>query len=293
MPCTIVVPCYNEAARLDLAAFLAYSVCHGDDFLFVDDGSTDGTGLLLDEFCALHAESLRVLHLAKNRGKAEAVRLGMLRALASGSDYVGYWDADLATPLSAIGQFRTYLDEHPQVEALLGARVRLLGRTIDRRPLRHCLGRLFATAAAWVLDLPVYDTQCGAKLFRPTERIKNAFAEPFATNWIFDVELLARLLASLPPDAALAANDLIHELPLDEWRDVAGSKVKATDFLRAAGQLVQIYRRYPPQAGRAGGAAIETLAAACETSDFEMPRRELRSNSAVAAPELAACEESR
>jgi dolichyl-phosphate beta-glucosyltransferase len=277
MPCTIVVPCYNEAARLDLAAFLAHSVRHGDEFLLVDDGSTDGTGVLLDEFCALHAESLRVLHLAKNHGKAEAVRLGMLRALASGSDYVGYWDADLATPLAAIGQFRTYLDEHPQVEALLGARVRLLGRTIDRRPLRHCLGRLFATAAAWVLDLPVYDTQCGAKLFRPTARVKAAFAEPFTTNWIFDVELLARLLATLPVDETVAAEELIHELPLDEWRDVAGSKVKATDFLRAAGQLVQIYRRYSRQAGRAGGAAIALPAAAREA-----PRRE-----------LAACEESR
>jgi dolichyl-phosphate beta-glucosyltransferase len=287
MPCTIVVPCYNEAARLDLAAFLAYSVRHGDEFLFVDDGSTDGTGLLLDDFCALHADSLWVLHLAQNRGKAEAVRLGMLRALETSSDYVGYWDADLATPLAAIGQFRAYLDERPQVEALLGARVRLLGRTIDRRPLRHCLGRLFATAAAWVLDLPVYDTQCGAKLFRPTARVKAAFAEPFATNWIFDVELLARLLASLPVERTLAPDELIHELPLDEWRDVAGSKVKATDFLRAAGQLVQIYRRYPRQAGRAGGAEIASPAAACEA----LPGKQ-RSNP-HAAPKVAACEESR
>jgi hypothetical protein len=184
------------------------------------------------------------------------------------------------------------LDEHPQVEALLGARVRLLGRTIDRRPLRHCLGRLFATAAAWVLDLPVYDTQCGAKLFRPTARVKAAIAEPFATNWIFDVELLARMLASLPPEGTLAPDELIHELPLDEWRDVAGSKVRPFDFVRAAGQLVQIYRRYPPQAGRAGGADFATTAAARETSPLELPRRELRSNSA-APSELAACEEPR
>jgi dolichyl-phosphate beta-glucosyltransferase len=289
MPCTIVVPCYNEAARLDLAAFLAYSVRHGDEFLFVDDGSTDGTGVLLDEFCALHAESLRVLHLAKNRGKAEAVRLGMLRALASGSDYVGYWDADLATPLAAIGQFRTYLDQHPQVEALLGARVRLLGRTIDRRPLRHCLGRLFATAAAWVLDLPVYDTQCGAKLFRPTERVKAAFAEPFATNWIFDVELLARMLASLPAEGTLAPDELIHELPLDEWRDVAGSKVRPFDFVRAAGQLVQIYRRYPPQAGRVGEGTPSVLPAAARDA---LPGKPRNHSALAAAPELAACEES-
>ena len=156
--------------------------------------------------------------------------------------YVGYWDADLATPLTAIADFRAHLDQHPRVEALLGARVRLLGRQIERRTLRHCLGRLFAAAAAGVLKIPVYDTQCGAKLFRATDRVRRIFADPFRTTWIFDVELLARLLATIPADDDPA--ELIHELPLAAWRDVAGSKVKARDFVRAAGQLATIWRTY-------------------------------------------------
>jgi glycosyltransferase involved in cell wall biosynthesis len=240
--CTIVVPCFNEARRLDLSAFLAYGLRHGETFLFVNDGSTDDTGPLLDEFCAAHLESFRVMHLPRNLGKAEAVRQGVVQALHRPTRYFGYWDADLATPLEAIGEFRSYLDQHPRVEALLGARVRLLGRQIERRALRHCLGRLFATAAACVLKLPVYDTQCGAKLFRVTARVRRIFERPFLTSWIFDVELLARLLETVPGDVDPA--EVIHEMPLGAWRDVAGSKVKARDFVRAAGQLARIWQTY-------------------------------------------------
>jgi glycosyltransferase involved in cell wall biosynthesis len=240
--CTIVVPCYNEARRLDLQAFVAHVLRHHDTFLFVNDGSTDQTGQLLDELCDVSPSSFRVLHLPQNRGKAEAVRQGVLCALASPARYVGYWDADLATPLETIDEFRTYLNLHSRVEALLGARVRLLGRQIERRTLRHCLGRLFATAAAGVLKIPVYDTQCGAKLFRATQRVRGLFAQPFRTSWIFDVELLARMLATIPADDDPA--ELIHELPLTAWRDVAGSKVKARDFVRAAAQLATIWQTY-------------------------------------------------
>lgn len=240
--CTIVVPCYNEAQRLDLPAFLAHALRHDNTFLFVNDGSRDETGALLDEFCAVNPESFRTLHLPQNCGKAEAVRQGMLKALDRPAKYVGYWDADLATPLEAILDFQTHLDNHPRVEVLLGARVRLLGRQIERKTLRHCLGRLFATLAAGVLKLHVYDTQCGAKLFRATNRVRGIFAQPFRTTWIFDVELLARMLETIPAEDDPA--ELIHELPLAEWRDVAGSKVKARDFVRAAGQLASIWRNY-------------------------------------------------
>src|SRR5688572_30600026 len=131
--CTIVVPCYNEAQRLDLRAFIDYAARHDEAFLFVNDGSTDGTRDVLDDLCAANREAFSALHMPANRGKAEAVRLGMLQAFASGSKFVGYWDADLATPLAAIGEFRSHLGRHPLVEMVLGARVQLLGRTIDRR----------------------------------------------------------------------------------------------------------------------------------------------------------------
>jgi glycosyltransferase involved in cell wall biosynthesis len=241
--CIVVIPCYNEAKRLNLRAFVEHAVRDDHGLLFVNDGSSDETGDLLAELCEVNPASFSVLHLSQNRGKAEAVRQGILQAFQQRPAYVGYWDADLATPLAAIAEFRDYLRAHPRVELLLGARVRLLGRAIDRRRSRHYLGRLFAAAASCVLRLPVYDTQCGAKLFRTTERTRALFAEPFGSRWIFDVELLARFVVAAADDKQ-APEELIHEVPLRSWSDVAGSKVRVGDFVRAAAQLAAIAWRY-------------------------------------------------
>jgi glycosyltransferase involved in cell wall biosynthesis len=238
----LVVPCYNEAQRLpaaDFGAFLrdAADVC----LVFVDDGSTDRTPERLIELAAAGRERVEVLSLPANVGKAEAVRAGMLRALELEPSYVGYWDADLATPLPALHEFRAVLEQRPEVELVLGSRVVLLGRQIERRAFRHYLGRASATLIALMLGLRVYDSQCGAKLFRATPTLHWLLAEPFVSRWIFDVEILARMVEALGgPEVASRA---IREYPLEEWRDVPGSKVSLADYLRAGADLVRIGRR--------------------------------------------------
>jgi glycosyltransferase involved in cell wall biosynthesis len=249
-PITIVVPCYNESQRLAVGTFQAFVTQHPEvRFLFVNDGSRDDTLAILS---ALHAHSpahFEVLDLPKNQGKAEAVRRGMLQAFAANGRYVGFWDADLATPLAEIPRFVAALDQYPQRDICFGSRVRLLGRNIDRRAMRHYFGRLFATVASYVLDLAVYDTQCGAKLFRVGERTRSLFAQPFSVNWTFDVELVARLQSqTATPTRAGDASDRIYELPLNDWRDVAGSKVRPGDFLKAFFEMLRVYHKY----GRGG-----------------------------------------
>lgn len=232
----VVVPCFNEAARLDRGAFLALSEPHR--LLMVDDGSRDDTLRVLRE---MEGGRIAVLALPRNVGKAEAVRQGLLRALDEDVDYVGYWDADLATPLEAIPSFVGYLDRHPRVDAVLGSRVQLLGKVIRRQALRHYVGRVFATAAAVTLGLPVYDTQCGAKMLRAGPLARRLFEEPFTGTWTFDVEWLARYLVACGPERALEA---VHELPLEVWTDVAGSKVRPWDLVRSLWELWEIRRRY-------------------------------------------------
>lgn len=243
--CTVVVPCYNEAARLDTGAFRQFvAQGHPQRFLLVNDGSTDDTAAVLDTLGRWNPDRFEVHHLPRNLGKAEAVRQGMLRALAGHADSVGFWDADLATPLCAIPEFCELLKRNPRLQMVIGARVKLLGRTIERRMLRHYLGRLFATAASVVLGLPVYDTQCGAKLFRVSPEIHALFDQPFRTNWVFDVELLARLIRSRKAAALDPVEEIVYELPLHQWRDVAGSNVKARDFFKSFLELTRIYWTY-------------------------------------------------
>lgn len=253
MRATIVVPCYNEAARLDPDAFVAFADAHPDvTFLLVDDGSTDTTRQVHAATAARAPGRITTLALDANGGKAEAVRRGVLRALDDGAPAVGFWDADLATPLALIPEFVRVLDERPDVEIVLGSRVRLLGRRIERDPRRHYFGRVAATAVSRMLGLAVYDTQCGAKLFRTTPRLRELFAEPFATRWVFDVEILARWMIATGHRGE-AAEQAIVELPLPEWRDVRGSKLKWTDFVRAPLELWRIRERYGAALGGVPG----------------------------------------
>jgi len=243
--CTVVVPCYNEAERLKVAEFsqfLRYG--YPVRFLFVNDGSRDATLSILQTLERLHPGLVYVLDQQPNAGKAEAVRNGMLHAVALGdAAYTGFWDADLATPLSSIPELLAKLTERPEIQMVCGARVRLLGREIHRQAVRHYLGRVFATVASVMLRLPIYDTQCGAKLFRITPEFTEILARPFLSRWIFDVEILARFIARHKADRWYV-HDAIYEYPLPTWTDVAGSKVGSLDFIKAFGELLTIYRTY-------------------------------------------------
>ncbi|HEX9164028.1 MAG TPA: glycosyltransferase, partial [Thermoanaerobaculia bacterium] len=211
------------------------------DFLFVNDGSKDGTLALLERLHAEDPSRFAVLDLKKNSGKAEAVRHGIQKAMDSAPDLVGFWDADLATPLTEIPLFLQVFDERPDIDMVFAARVRLLGRHISRRPSRHYFGRVGATLISRTLGLAVYDTQCGAKLFRVNYTLRQIFATPFLSRWIFDVEIIARLVQLRGRDEAARA---IYELPIREWHDVGGSKVTARDFGRALRDLRKISKAY-------------------------------------------------
>jgi glycosyltransferase involved in cell wall biosynthesis len=243
MKTTIVIPCYNEEKRLDVTRLEEFARGGQASLLFVNDGSTDGTLKLLQELAAKTA-AISVIDLAANSGKAEAVRQGINHAAGEEEAvFVGFWDADLATPLAELPRFIRRMTDDPALELVTGARVKLLGRNIRRRVGRHYIGRLAATAISGVLQLPVYDTQCGAKLFRVDERLREVFAEPFLSRWIFDVEIIARYQQRYAAEGKSFAGAM-YELPLDSWEDVDGSKVRGKDFIRAGSDLWKIYRRY-------------------------------------------------
>lgn len=238
----IVVPCYNEEFRLPAAEFRRFFGESQIQFVFVDDGSRDKTIEGLESLRKGREDRVHVLRAPVNRGKAEAVRLGFNFALDQGAEYIGYWDADLATPLDAIPELMAVFAQRPDLDMVFGSRVKLLGRYVNRRTSRHYLGRIFATVASMVLQLPVYDTQCGAKIFRVRPGTRALTAEPFLTRWVFDVELIARYILSVGSPQTAAQR--IYEFPLNVWDDVGGSKVKPLDFLIAFRDVVRIYWKY-------------------------------------------------
>ncbi|NWF55876.1 MAG: glycosyltransferase [Syntrophaceae bacterium] len=242
----IVVPCYNEFDRLPKDQFVRFCQSNTDiDFIFVNDGSTDKTHeaiAFVEERCGGKA---RGIALGKNCGKAEAVRQGFLKAIDEGFSYIGYWDADLSTPLESIRKLRTEL-EGKKYSIAMGSRVKLLGRSIERMAARHYLGRVFATFASLTLGLGVYDTQCGAKIFRNDHFLRPVFSLPFSVKWTFDVEILARYRVICEREG-ISIRDLAVEYPLETWTHVAGSKVTPADFFIGSFELFRIclYLRAP------------------------------------------------
>jgi dolichyl-phosphate beta-glucosyltransferase len=236
----LVIPAFNEEGRLDLKAFDKFLSATRDVGLqFVDDGSTDATSHLLETLRLGHQNRVWIHTAAENEGKAAAVRRGVIAALERSPEFVGYWDADLSTPLGELGPMGAILHGQPAVDMVLGSRVRRLGSVVHRSAVKHYTGRLFATAASIALRLPVYDTQCGAKLFRAQSMISQAFDEPFTTTWAFDVELLARYIVRLR-EGGVDPTERLYEYPLRTWIDRSGSKVRILDRPRALWEVIRL-----------------------------------------------------
>lgn len=236
----VVVPCYNESKRINPKSFLcALEKDLNLSFLFVNDGSTDETLNVLKSIKEKNPTQVEVMSLEKNSGKAEAVRRGILKTLEGQFDNVGYWDADLATPLNAIEVFCRLLDS-TDVDMVIGSRVRLLGRKIERKAMRHYLGRIFATCASMLLDISIYDTQCGAKIFRNSVPLKQIFGKPFKVKWTFDVEMFARFPIVMGVSPSEISSRWV-EYPLEEWVDVKGSKIKGKDFIKGGIEFIILY----------------------------------------------------
>jgi len=236
----ICVPCYNEENRLNKNAFLSFVNTHSDVvLLFVNDGSKDKTLDVLNAFAEKH-ERIEVLDLPQNSGKAEAVRQGMLHAMTFNPNFVAFYDADMATPPEDLYAMITLINEKPY-HAVIGSRILRLGGNIDRTFMRGIASRVFANVAARTLgELKIYDTQCGAKVFR-TSVAQIIFEQPFMTNWIFDVELLARMIKQYGMQSMY---DNVYEYPLSAWHDVDGSKIKKMDFIRQIFDMYKIKRHY-------------------------------------------------
>jgi hypothetical protein len=95
-----------------------------------------------------------------------------------------------------------------------------------------------------VLGIAIYDTQCGAKVFRVTPNTAALFDRPFLSRWIFDVELIARRLEGFDAQRRAEAGALLIEHPLMAWTDMSGSKLGPADLFVAALDVVRIAARY-------------------------------------------------
>jgi dolichyl-phosphate beta-glucosyltransferase len=226
---SIVVPAYNEAARLPSTLLTLAGFCerHGSaEVLVVDDGSRDRTAALVQEFARDHP-AFRLLSNPGNRGKGYSVRHGMLEAAG---EWTLFSDADLSSPIDEFAK----LFAAAQRENAAGA---IGSRALDRSlvgvhqaPLREWSGRLFNVVMRLATALPYRDTQCGFKLYR-RDATRAIFPRQKLDGFGFDVEdlFIARKLGLR-----------VVEVPV-VWNNVEGTKVGPLSGARAFWDLVLVH----------------------------------------------------
>lgn len=235
----LVIPCYNEELRLNKEAFVLFSKENPRSILcLVNDGSRDKTKEKIEEI-RRECPNIFSLHLAQNVGKAEAVRQGILYIKDQiQTGFIGYFDADLSTPLDFAYTLCEVLESEPQLWMTFGSRQLAPQENIKRRKRRHAAGRIVSKLINISLNIHFEDTQCGAKLFR-RNTIEALFQKPFVSTWIFDVELMHRI-KQLHPHSAVES--LVREIPVSSWHDVGESKVSPFYFFTLLKELRKIRR---------------------------------------------------
>lgn len=230
----IIIPCYNESNRLKAPEFISFAQQHADiQFYFVNDGSTDGTEKILLQI--QQSSPAKIIWLKKNAGKAEAIRKGLIAALEDRHHVIGYLDADLSTGLEEFMRLRDVLLEK-KLDMVLGSRIKKIDTDIERSFFRHIVGRMIATVIDYKFKLGVYDTQCGAKIFR-SSLIENVIDKRFCTKWFFDVELLLRI-------RKMNSNYRAAEIPLSKWQNVLNSRLSLLSFAGVVKDLFMLLNKY-------------------------------------------------
>lgn len=214
-PFTVVIPCFNEQARIGetLRVTLDYLTANApeSELIVVNDGSTDETGTIARKILGETNLQTHLLENFPNRGKGSAVRYGLLAA----REPIGLFsDADLSTPLEETPKLIEPIAKG-EVDIAFGSRAldrSLIG--IHQPWRREQGGRVFNLLVRVATGLPFWDTQCGFKAFR-LDVCRPILEAARVNGFAFDVELL--LLAK-------RAGLRIREIPV-RWNHAQGSKV--------------------------------------------------------------------
>ncbi len=235
----IVIPTYNEYSRFPADEYRNFLQNYPQALLcFVNDASTDNTEERLASLQGSFPEQIQILSNDRNSGKAFSVRRGVLYCHEQSlAPVIAYLDADLATSLEECYSFLSFMKEKDFVFA---SRILKVGSVVDRRFSRFLIGRILATGISNILDLKVYDTQCGCKVFNQ-EMCTVLFGEPFISKWLFDMELFSRMLVRYGKEKAI---ERMEEIPVRRWVDRGESKVKLSYFFRLWYDLLLIYRQH-------------------------------------------------
>lgn len=160
---SLIVPCYNEEKALPSFWKEAKTVTdqltdYAFEFIFVDDGSRDGTLSLLRELAAADSR-VKYISFSRNFGKEAAMYAGFSHAKG---EYTAVMDADLQDPPSLLPELLHAVTE----EGYDSAATRRVTRK-GEPPIRSFFARMFYRIINHMSDVDIVD---GARDFRLMNR---------------------------------------------------------------------------------------------------------------------------
>lgn len=159
---SVVLPIYNEAENVGTLLTEIQSVFRRDpalsyEIIAVNDGSTDGSGALLEKFRAEHT-GLKVIHFKKNAGQSAAFDAGFQAAQGR---YVASLDADLQNDPAPLLEMISLLKTGPWDVVTGWRRQRQDGFWLRRLP-----SQLANRLIRWVTKTKVHDLGCSLRVYR-------------------------------------------------------------------------------------------------------------------------------
>jgi len=187
---SLVIPAYNEAARIELTLNKTISYLQKQSFgwevVVVDDGSQDNTAEIAQQ-AAKDTQGVRIIRVYPNRGKGHALKTGVLQTRGQ---FVGFMDADYKTDITCTADALAQL--HSGWDIAIGSR-KTEGARIGVQPrIYRRIGSVLFNKYLHIL-LPILsqykDTQCGFKFFTRLAA-REIFSRQVIERFMFDAETL-------------------------------------------------------------------------------------------------------
>lgn len=225
----IVIPAFNEADRLPQTLVRTVEFLEEQSWtsriVVVDNGSVDDTASVAQP-CASGRVQVDVVGCSRP-GKGAAIRRGLS---VGTSRFVGFFDADMATPVETLTSAMEFLFEG--AAAVIASRHAPGATFVQRQPVRRRVGGAAFRWLARSLVRGVHDTQCGFKFFERAA-VERALAQCRLSNFAFDAELLAHLQRS---------GGRIIEVPVAWTDDLRSTFHPVRDGIPAFAALLQLKR---------------------------------------------------
>ncbi|GAB4504935.1 MAG: glycosyltransferase family 2 protein [Anaerolineales bacterium] len=221
-----VFPAYNDGGTIPsmviTASYALRQVTDDYEILVVDDGSTDYTGLVLDEMATRYPE-LRVIHHPVNRGYGGALISGFSAAT---KEWVFYTDGDAQyNPLELVNLAHALSEEVDIVN----------GYKISRNDpwIRKLTGKAYRLLVKWLFGIRIRDVNCDFRLI-PRTILHAANLE--STGGVIGLEMVKKF-----EDAGY----VIAEVPVHHYPRVYGSSqfFSVPRLFRAFTQMLDLYRK--------------------------------------------------